>query len=97
MSTVRNWLEEIGLGQYADAFEANDIEAEPPTETDAAQTGEAVSREGSVRSEGTIGVWRIIGIVVGLVLTLPACTDLKDFLCHPQGHCVDAHDQLPHY
>src|SRR3974390_263723 len=26
MSAVRNWLEEIGLAQYADAFEANDIE-----------------------------------------------------------------------
>ena len=26
MSAVRNWLEEIGLGQYADAFEANDID-----------------------------------------------------------------------
>jgi class 3 adenylate cyclase len=25
MSTVRDWLETIGLGQYADAFEANDI------------------------------------------------------------------------
>jgi class 3 adenylate cyclase len=26
MSAVRNWLEAIGLGQYADAFEANDID-----------------------------------------------------------------------
>src|SRR6516225_11678434 len=28
MSAVRNWLEAIGLGQYADAFEANDIDTE---------------------------------------------------------------------
>ena len=26
MSAVRNWLEAIGLDQYADAFEANDID-----------------------------------------------------------------------
>ena len=26
MSAVRNWLEAIGFGQYADAFEANDID-----------------------------------------------------------------------
>src|SRR5690348_4224311 len=26
MSEVRKWLEGIGLGQYAEAFEANDIE-----------------------------------------------------------------------
>ena len=26
MSTVRDWLEAIGLGQYANAFEANDID-----------------------------------------------------------------------
>ena len=26
MSDVRTWLAEIGLGQYADAFEANDVE-----------------------------------------------------------------------
>ncbi len=26
MSGVRTWLAEIGLGQYADAFEANDVE-----------------------------------------------------------------------
>jgi SAM domain (Sterile alpha motif) len=25
MSAVRDWLEEIGLAQYADVFEANDI------------------------------------------------------------------------
>jgi class 3 adenylate cyclase len=28
MSEIRNWLESIGLGQYADAFEANDIDME---------------------------------------------------------------------
>ena len=28
MSAVRNWLEAIGLGRYADAFEANDIDME---------------------------------------------------------------------
>jgi hypothetical protein len=26
MSEIRNWLESIGLSQYGDAFEANDIE-----------------------------------------------------------------------
>ena len=26
MSEIRKWLETIGLGQYADAFEANDID-----------------------------------------------------------------------
>jgi hypothetical protein len=26
MSAVRKWLESISLGQYADAFEANDID-----------------------------------------------------------------------
>jgi hypothetical protein len=34
MSAVRNWLEEIGLGQYADAFEANDIDADLLTDID---------------------------------------------------------------
>src|SRR6516164_4496609 len=28
MSAVRDWLEAIGLGQYAEAFEANDIDAD---------------------------------------------------------------------
>ena len=28
MSAVRNWLEAIGLGQYGDVFEANDIDME---------------------------------------------------------------------
>jgi hypothetical protein len=28
MSAVRNWLEAIGLGQYAEAFEANDIDTD---------------------------------------------------------------------
>jgi hypothetical protein len=31
---MRNWLEEIGLGQYADAFEANDIDTDLLTEID---------------------------------------------------------------
>jgi len=39
-------------------------------------------------------VWRKIvlyGIVVGLVLMLTACADFKkDFLCRPDGHCVNA-------
>jgi hypothetical protein len=34
MSAVRNWLEEIGLAQYADAFEANDIDADLLTQID---------------------------------------------------------------
>src|SRR5262249_15112348 len=28
MSSVRDWLDAIGLGQYADAFEANDIDTD---------------------------------------------------------------------
>jgi hypothetical protein len=28
MTAVRDWLAGIGLGQYADAFEANDIETD---------------------------------------------------------------------
>ena len=28
MSEIRSWLEAIGLGQYADAFKANDIDTE---------------------------------------------------------------------
>ncbi len=34
MSAVRGWLEAIGLGQYADAFEANDIDTDLLTEID---------------------------------------------------------------
>jgi class 3 adenylate cyclase len=34
MSAVRSWLEAIGLGQYADAFEANDIDTELLTRVD---------------------------------------------------------------
>jgi hypothetical protein len=34
MSAVRDWLEEVGLGQYADAFEANDTDIELLTEVD---------------------------------------------------------------
>jgi hypothetical protein len=35
----------------------------------------------------------LYGIVVGLVLALPGCTDFKkDFLCRPAGHCADAAD-----
>ena len=34
MSAVRNWLEEIGLAQYADAFEANDIDSDLLTQID---------------------------------------------------------------
>ena len=33
----------------------------------------------------------LYGIVAGLVLMLTACTDFKkDFLCRPDGHCVNA-------
>ena len=28
MSEIRKWLETVGLGQYADVFEANDIDME---------------------------------------------------------------------
>ena len=34
MSAVRNWLEEIGLAQYANAFEANDIDTDLLTQID---------------------------------------------------------------
>src|SRR5215471_14651990 len=34
MSAVRNWLEGIGLAQYADAFEANDIDTDLLTQID---------------------------------------------------------------
>ncbi len=34
MSAVRHWLEEIGFGQYADAFEANDIDTDLLIEVD---------------------------------------------------------------
>jgi SAM domain (Sterile alpha motif) len=34
MSAVRHWLEEIGLAQYADAFEANDIDTDLLTQID---------------------------------------------------------------
>jgi hypothetical protein len=34
MSEVRTWLAEIGLGQYADAFEANDVEMDLPNGVD---------------------------------------------------------------
>jgi len=34
MSAVRNWLEEIGFAQYADAFEANDIDIDLLTQID---------------------------------------------------------------
>ena len=33
MSAVRSWLEEIGLAQYADAFEANDIDTDLLTQS----------------------------------------------------------------
>ena len=34
MSAVRDWLDSIGLGQYADAFEANDIDTDLLTQID---------------------------------------------------------------
>jgi class 3 adenylate cyclase len=34
MSAVRDWLDSIGLGQYADAFEANDIDTDLLAEID---------------------------------------------------------------
>jgi class 3 adenylate cyclase len=34
MTAVRNWLKEIGLAQYADAFEANDIDTDLLTQID---------------------------------------------------------------
>jgi len=45
---------------------------------------------------GGVGVWSpavLYGIVLGLALMLSSCTDLKkDFLCRPEGHCVNAPD-----
>ena len=37
----------------------------------------------------------LYGLVVGLVLTLSACGGdfMKDFLCRPDGHCVNAPDR----
>ena len=36
-------------------------------------------------------VIRAFGIVALLVLMLPACADFKkDFLCRPDGHCINA-------
>ena len=53
-------------------------------------------RKGKLMSGRMKPVWRITvlyGIVLGLVLTLPACTDFKkDFLCRPEGICVNAPD-----
>jgi hypothetical protein len=35
----------------------------------------------------------LYGIAIALVLTLTACGDFKkDFLCRPDGHCVNAPD-----
>ena len=35
----------------------------------------------------------LYGIAVALVLTLTTCEDFKkDFLCRPEGHCVNAPD-----
>jgi len=35
----------------------------------------------------------LYGIVVGLALALSGCGDFKkDFLCRPDGHCVNAPD-----
>jgi len=35
----------------------------------------------------------LYGIVVGLALALSGCGDFKkDFLCRPEGHCVNAPD-----
>ena len=56
-----------------------------------------LAQEGKLMSATMKPVWckillyRIVA--VGLVLALPACTDIKkDFLCRPEGHCVDAPD-----
>jgi hypothetical protein len=42
MSEVRNWLESIGLGQYADAFETNDIDMDLLGEIDDPGCGSAI-------------------------------------------------------
>lgn len=44
---------------------------------------------GRIKPVGRITVF--FGIVLGLALMLPACADFKkDFLCRPDGHCVNA-------
>jgi len=52
--------------------------------------------EGKLMSRRRKPVWRKIWlcqIVVGLVVALLACTDFKkDFLCRPNGICVNASD-----
>jgi hypothetical protein len=52
--------------------------------------------KGKLISKRIKPVWRktlLWQIVVGLVLALLACTDLKkNFLCRPDGHCVNAPD-----
>ena len=54
------------------------------------------SRRGEPMLEHMRLVWckiLLYPIFVGLALTLPACTDLKkNFLCRPEGHCVNAPD-----
>ena len=44
MSEIRNWLETIGLGQYADAFETNDIDMDLIRKID--EEKEALKQEG---------------------------------------------------
>jgi hypothetical protein len=51
MTEIRNWLESIGLGQYGDAFEANDIDMDLLTQVDPAVS--VTSRAG--RNDRSIG------------------------------------------
>lgn len=51
----------------------------------------------SGRTKPVCGIAVLYGVIVALVLTLPACTDVNDFLCRPAGHCVDAPDRNTSY
>ena len=67
-----------------------------PFERRYADVDKARPRRGEPMPERMKPVWRKIllyPIFVGLALTLSACTDFKkDFLCRPEGHCVNAPD-----
>lgn len=52
---------------------------------------------GRMKLKLVYGITVVYGVVVALVLTLPACTDVKDFLCRPAGHCVNAPDRNTNY
>jgi hypothetical protein len=56
MSAVRNWLEAIGLAQYADAFEANDIDTDLLTQIDPGQRLASATNTASISALATLSV-----------------------------------------